>query len=134
MSITLLKPRKFNMDQDYNSVAAWWEARGWPAIPKDMLSENGLIIDDYCAGWVYSLTNSLYLVECVVSNPGSNKIIRNSAMNTLVDSLCETAKQKGARAAMSFVSQTNTPQLLKRYEDRGFKQTDRNMVSIWRDL
>lgn len=126
-----LEIRKFDPEQDYADVVAWWTARKWPTIALDLLPKTGFIVEGYgvkiCAGWLYKTDSKFALIEWIVSNPLPGHESRGEALDILMLRLVETAKRQDFKAIFSSI---DNKRLIARYKKHGFTQTDGNMTSM----
>lgn len=116
---------------NYPEVKQWWEGHKWPVIPFQMLPKTGYIIENVCAGWLYRSDSPICWVEWIISNPASEKIIRNESLNLLIDTLINKAKSEGFSHVFTSVKH---PGLIKRYESHGFTIQDSNVTHMIRSL
>ncbi len=116
---------------DYQEVRQWWEGHKWPAIPLSALPKTGLIVEGVCAGWLYSTDSSIAWMEWIVSNPLSDKTLRDASLNTLIENLLGKAKESGFTQVFTSV---NHPKLIERYQNNGFTIEDRNVTHMIRSL
>lgn len=123
-----MAPRSFT-SADYPVVCQWWTARQWPQIPLMMLPRRGFIVDGYCAGFLYLTDSPIAWLEWVVSNPDSDKIERQKALDNLISSLLNAAKEAGCKAVFSAA---NHPGLIERYKSHGFQVSDTGMTHVLR--
>lgn len=112
---------------DHITVCRWWKAHNFTALTLATLPTTGFIIDGVCAGFLYSTDSDFCLLEWVISNPEISKEERAKGLDLLIDTLLETAKEKGFRLVFSTLEH---PKLIQRYEDHGFQITDKNMTNL----
>lgn len=124
-------------DKDYQDVAAWWKAWGWPEIPREALPEMGLIVSEgevkICAGFLYRTDSCMCCIDFFVSNPEAEKKQRDAAMQMLINSLVGKAKESGFKAVFSFVRRKDGG-LIRRMIRAGYTVTDREMCHLVRGL
>lgn len=123
--------RELNKSKDYGTVSQWWKAREWPIIPLEYLPNHGLIIDNYCAGFVYNTDSAIAWIEFIVSNPNSDKVKRSQAMDILIDSLIGKARILGAKCVFT---SSNNEKLIKRFVSQGYSIADRNVTHLMRGV
>lgn len=116
----MVQARLFNIN-DYPIVSSWWTARSWPVLPLDLLPKTGVVVGDYCAGFLYSTDSRICWIEFIVSNPNTDKAERDRAMNLLLDRLIVEAKNLGCKVI--FTSAKNE-HLERRLKSKQFQQTD----------
>lgn len=129
-----MKVRDFQ-SEDYEIVSQWWGQWGWPAIPLEFLSPEGIVIENdglpVCATWIYLTNTPICWIENYISDKGADKAIRGDALDLLVLSSLEKAKDLGAAVAMSSIRHAG---LGKRLEKSGFIMSDKNMTNYVRGL
>ncbi len=120
---------------DYEIVSQWWKQWDWEGIPEAFLPENGLIVthDDIpvCAAFIYKTDTPIYWIENYISDMEADKVIRSDALDLLILSCIEKAKDMGAKVAMSSIKHNG---LGKRLEKSGFVVSDKNMTAYMRGL
>jgi len=119
--------RAFNYDTDYKEVSRWWIAGKFVPITEGCLPENGLIVPDLCAGWLYKTDSCIGILEWLVGNPDALWDERGYAQDLVISSLKQLAKDFGMEALFTYCKHER---LMKRYEDHGFKKTDENVTNF----
>lgn len=117
---------------DYPVVCDWWKAWRWPAVPRDFLSDRGLMVEEggipLCAAWIFTTNSPLAYVDWYVSNP-------NVRRPGAVEFLLEACAEEVARVGYKFIySSVRNPHLLKKMERAGFFVGDREMVNLIRKV
>ena len=71
-----MNKRRWQLNKDYPTLEYWFKLHKWDSpIPKDILPERGIIIEDICAAGLYTDTSSkLGYVYGIFSNPNIPKI------------------------------------------------------------
>ena len=107
-------------DSDWDTLVEWWNAWGWPIMPKDMLPDNGkggIMIEHkdqkIVAGFLYWSNSKLVWLDWIISNPNANKKIRKQAIEKLITTAEKMVKEAGSKYIMS-ISRSNS--LLKTHE------------------
>lgn len=123
-------------DDLYQILCGWWEARGVPALTKDLLGTQGYayFLDDkpIIAGFLYKAENSSFgMVEWIVSSPESTREQRNLGFKELMDRLLAEAKEAKIRLLMTTVKHHS---LMKRMEGEGFFQDTQNVTQMFREV
>ena len=120
---------------DYQTVSQWWKQWDWEGIPEAFLPENGLIVTHdempVCAAFIYKTDTPIYWIENYISDIEADKVIRSDALDLLILSCIEKAKDMGALVAMSSIKHNG---LGKRLEKSGFVVSDKNMTAYMRGL
>jgi hypothetical protein len=62
----------------------------------------GYWVPGICAGFLYQTDSKLALVENIVSAPDSPRDLRRSALNAVLDALCEQARCRGFKVVCGF--------------------------------
>ena len=111
-------------ESDYEILTDWWKAWGWPAMAKDMLPDNGtggIMIENkgenVVAGFVYWSNSKLVWLDWIISNPKSDKDIRQEAIKKLILTAESMTKEAGSKFMMS-ISRSNS--LLKIHKELGW--------------
>lgn len=116
---------------DYPMISTWWAARQWPSLPIEMLPKNGFVVDNYCAGFLYSTDSQICWMEFLVSNPATDSKARNEAMNLLIATLLGRAKDLGFSIIFTSVIDEK---LKNRYQTHDFIVTETGMTNLIRRL
>jgi hypothetical protein len=125
-----MEVRKFQYS-DYPSLYSWWTAHKWQPVAIEALPKTGLVIEGVCAGFIYKTDSNMCLIEWIISNPETDKNVRNDALDLLINKLVDTAKEMGFTLAFTSVQHQG---LLKRYENHKFIVTDQQMTNMIRVL
>jgi hypothetical protein len=101
-----MRIRPIDIETEYETLKAWWEARGLAAPSKVILQgatgfavahQEGHVDRDLVAGWIYvSNKGVIGFVEWVTSNPGTEGV--RAALTMLYDFLEIFAKDAGCVA------------------------------------
>lgn len=88
-------------ESDWETMCSWWKWWKWPEVNKDMLPLNGcggLMVykEDIpiAAGFLYLSNSKVAWLDWVVSNPQYRDSDRKEALEILINSLEEVAKQQ----------------------------------------
>lgn len=123
--------RKFDPEQDYETVAHWWKKREWPVVPLALLSKTAFIVEDdtqaYAAGWLYKTDSKFALLEWIIANPDCEQKKRAQSLDILISRLMEAARQGGFSNVFSSIS---NERLIERYKKHGFKTSDKGMTNM----
>ncbi len=121
--------------EDYDTLSKWWAQWCWDAVPQAFLPETGLIVmcnkTPICAAFIYRTDTPIYWVENYISNKEASKTIRSEALDLLILSCIEKAKNMGALVAMSSIKHNG---LARRLGKSGFIVSDKNMTTYMRVL
>lgn len=119
------KVRAFE-EADYAAICEWWEARGWPQLPLDLLPQIGGIVDDKAVGFLYRTDSAVGWMEWIVASPGNG-----AAVPAIVDYLIEKAAEVGCKIVLTT---TNNDKLKSWYKEAGFEVTDTTMTNMVRRI
>ena len=111
-------------ESDYEILTDWWKAWGWPVIVKDMLPDNGtggIMIENegenVVAGFLYWSNSKMVWLDWIISNPKTNRDIRQEAIKKLIVTAELMVKESKSKYMMS-VSRSNS--LLKIHKELGW--------------
>lgn len=119
------------LDTDYAEVCSWWEKHEWPKFPLSLLPKTGFIVRGVAAGFMYDTDSGVGILEWVVSNPDSDKIKRNEALDLVVKSLLEEGKRMGK--TFMFTS-SNNKNLIERFVRHGFNLAEQDVTHMARGV
>jgi hypothetical protein len=125
-----MEVRKYQ-PSDYFELCTWWELQKWPSMGQDHLPENGFIVEGIAAGFLYKTDSKFALMEFIIANPKTEKETRAQALDLVIDSLLNLAKELDFKSVFSSITH---PKLLQRYQQHGFVVTDENMTNLVRSL
>jgi hypothetical protein len=114
---------------DYSVISEWWKSHKWPVLPEHMLPKTGMIIDNFCAGFLYKTDSSIAWLEFIISNPSTKKEERADALDILIKGLVNRAKEDGFKTIFTSVEH---PSLITKYKNNGFVIGDTNMTNLVR--
>lgn len=129
-----LKVRKFSKE-DHKDIVNWWNEQDFPALPIELLSPNGFIVEDeeekIAATWVYRTDSPIYIMEWTVGNPSLDFKKRGAGLDLLIDNASTWAKEDGA---LLLFTMAEHKRLISRLENKNFTKTDENMTHFMRRL
>lgn len=76
---------------DYSQVSKWCFLRDISAPPKWSIPETGLIVDDVAVAFLIVTNNHIGILDFFISNPLSDKHMRNRALERMSIALIELA-------------------------------------------
>ena len=136
MTLSETKPtyaaRMIDLEADYDTVAPWWPAHGWAAVPRNILPRLGVMIEiagrPAAAAWLY-MDNSIGvgMMEWAVTNPANTPRESLKACTMLVDCIRDCAAQNDYGVVLTSAKQ---PALIRLYEKAGFQKTDEGMAHL----
>ena len=90
-----MNSRRWHLNKDYPTLERWFKLHKWDSpIPKDILPERGIIIEDICAAGLYTDSSSkLGYVYGIFSNPNIPKIKLFKAMQLCFNDIKLIAKE-----------------------------------------
>lgn len=136
MSIPAVKPNltlRTYIDSDYTTLIGWWKHYNWPSPPQDFLPETGYIVevDGKPAGavFVYKTNSKAVLMEWLVTDPTTDKEIRDTMVSDLIEIVAHTCALEGFKYIYTCVK---LPKLISRLENHGFSKADEGMSNMIR--
>lgn len=125
----------FKIDQyqayDWEILKEWWEDHGWTPIPDSFLPNVGKIVRieevPVCAGFLYRTDSLICILEWVISDKKSDRIIREQALDLLIETLIEVAKKAGFKMIHTSIKH---PRLIERMKKHGFSINDEGMTNM----
>ena len=124
-------------ESDYEILTDWWKAWNWPILVKDMLPDNGtggIMVENegenIVAGFLYWSNSKMVWLDWIISNPKTNRDIRQEAIKKLILTAESMTKEAGSKFMMS-ISRSNS--LLKIHKELGWtidKTPSHEMVKI----
>jgi len=113
-----------NAFDELQDAINWWKAWKWPVIVKDMLPDNGtggIMIEhegeNVVAGFLYWSNSKMVWLDWIISNPKTNRDIRQEAIKKLILTAEHMTKKAGSKYMMS-ISRSNS--LLKTHKQMGW--------------
>lgn len=123
--------RDIDLSKDYLQLCIWWSTQGWPCVQKDMLPTTGLIVEDYCAGFIYSTDSSMCLLEWVIADKDTDKELRSQALDILLNGLVKKTEELGFK---HIYTSTKHTKLIERYKQFNFEELDLQMTNLMRTI
>lgn len=96
-----LSVRRFEL-ADYLIICEWWKDWNQPIPSLEILPQNGLIIPNVAALFLYKTDSTLCLVENLVTNKNYREKDRHDLINKLFDEVFLLAKEIGFKHVVSF--------------------------------
>jgi hypothetical protein len=112
---------------DYEHIAPWWTGHDQVTVPPDYLSNVGFIVEGILALWVFKVTSSLYMLECLISNPGSTTPERDEAFKEIMKSVMEYTREAGGKA---LVVLTNHPKVISNFKSQDFTVAETGLTQL----
>lgn len=128
--------RYFDKEKDYEDVYDWWNSHeDWTPIPKEMLGDDGFIVEKegkkLVAVWVYSTSCPIYIMEWLVSNPDTTWEERNEAIDMAIECCVMWCKKEGGKILFTM---TKNERLLEKLQNNNFNKTEDNMTHLIRSV
>lgn len=116
--------RAIDLDKDHETLLKWWKGYSWPAVPKDALPQNGIMIEDLCAGFIYKTDSSIAWIEWIIGNPEASPQERRNALEALIPELVRKAREMGFKSIFGALKAGQSLHLEKIYEANGLPVSD----------
>lgn len=127
-----LVKRSFDFSKHYAIIQQWWKEYKSFAPLQEHLSQNGFIIyleeKPICAGFVYKTDSKICWFEQQISNPDTDKEVRDAALSLLIDTAIDWASSENF--SLIFTS-TNSAKFQSRLEKTGFVVVDNNQTHLF---
>lgn len=88
--------RRYTED-DYPMLAEWWKEWDFMPIPKHILSDIGVIVDDTAAAFLYVTNSSVAWIQWYISDKKISPLKRSRCFDALVKTLTDIAEMHGAK-------------------------------------
>jgi hypothetical protein len=119
-------------ESDYQTVEAWWQGHGWPAVPSVMLPKLGAVAYSgevgLAAGWLYMDNSSgVAMLEWLVTKPE----VKGTATGRGLQLMCEYLSPPANAVGHTIMLTPCRQESLARFHERnGFQTTDRKMIHM----
>jgi len=128
--------REINLDVDHPVLATWWEAHGWPVVPRAILPKLGVMAlsgDMRVAAAFLYMDNSVgvSMLEWLVTNPDATGKQSLAAIGAVIGFLSERALEMDYGVMLTSCRQ---PGLARIYQHHGFEKTDEGVIHMVRKL
>lgn len=109
-------------NNDYPQLCEWWVAWGWEQpMPQNLLGDGIMICNDdvnICAGFLYTIKEApIAWFTFPVSNPEVRGDIRKYSIQSLIETMTQKAKDKGAILVYSALRNTS---MIEAQREAGF--------------
>jgi len=128
-----LKVRALN-ESDWETLQLWWKLWQWPVITKEMLPLNGIgglmVYKDeklIAAGFLYLSNSKVAWLDWIISNPSYKDRDKKQALQLLISSLEEVAKQQDYNIIISIARHKG---LIKTHRELGYTVDDNPSYEI----
>lgn len=133
----MLETRLLN-ESDYSTLTDWWNKENFTPPPQKTLPLNGIggimICKDgidICAGFLYTTNSSISWLEFVIANKTYRQEDRKQAIQLLIKSLCNIAKDLGYDTVFSVCQ---NPFLINHFKNEGFIADERKSTEMVKRL
>jgi hypothetical protein len=127
--------RVFNKDKDYDIIVNWFNDRNFDYPKISLLPPTGILLShdkkDIAAGFLFKTDANVAVIGNLISNPYTDKKIRQKAINYILEILSKIAKDGKFELV---TCATNIEKLGSRFEELGFLKTDTNVSHYGRLL
>ena len=127
----MVSARPIDMSMDYATLCMWWSKYGSRSPRPQHYSKTGFMVEvegqQICAGFLYRTDATICLFEFMVCNPDASKDKRKIALEYLIETIKEKAKELGYD--LIYISIASKP-FIKKLENAGFITLERNQVHM----
>lgn len=117
---------------DYAMIKDWMGRRGFPVPPEQFLPDDGFVVGDYAAGFLYvTSSGNMAWLEWVSANPDKTAEERSLGLDALLFHVEQIAKEKGMLAIFSSSKLDAYGKVLER---NGFQKSDDGVTHYLRSL
>lgn len=124
-----MKVRRINGEEDMEVINAWLIARGEPSNLVEDMPKIGYIVEhenDYLgAGYLRAVEGDIGIMEGLVTNPAADSALRHVAIESIVTTIVERAKDLGVICILSWTSE---PSILARSKKHGFREPKTTLI------
>lgn len=129
----IIETRLINLNNDYELFSKWWIDHNHVIIPKDMLSEFGVICyinkKPIAAMWLYPVLSCKWsMIRFPISSKDSSKNERNIAMDYVLNNLFNISKDMGYT---NVFCTTNHSSLIKKLKKIGMTLSSEDCKHFW---
>jgi len=128
-----LKARELR-ESDWNELPSWWKWWRWPDVSREILPLNGLggimVYKDninIAAGFLYLTNSNVVWLDWIISNPEYKDKDRKQALELLINTLEEVAKQQGYSVIITI---TKSKHLIDTHKKLGYTMDENPSYEI----
>lgn len=130
-----MKIKKYSELEDFPYIVLWAHKRELGLPDPQYYPECGMVVETdegkrICSGFLFRTDAKFSIIGAVMSDPESDPLVRNQALDVLFDGLIELSRQCGFK--MISVS-TNNQRLCARYEKHGFVAREKGLTIFLRE-
>jgi hypothetical protein len=130
-----MKLETFEVGKHLTYVKAWWHSRQSVDFHERMLPDCGFVAYEQdrpvAMAFLFTTNSKIAILGWPVSDPESDKQVRDKALNEVFKTLHFLARQKGFEIAWTT---SGIPALQKRYENLGYVVGDGNINQYHKEL
>ena len=94
--------RKWDRNNDYDTLVSWWKAWEFGIVPKECLPPDGIIVEQdgkpLCAGGLYiGVGTEFAFMEWIVTDKNAESRKIHQALRICIDELINLGKSKGMK-------------------------------------
>ena len=123
------------LENDYQTIASWWEDYSWPIVPKEILPQNGFMVKSeevpLVAGFCYKTDSPILIFEWIVGNPKVEKSLRKEGLKYLINYVTLWSKSQGFS---KIITMTKNSGMVESLKDCKFQETDKEMIHFMRSI
>lgn len=97
--------------EDFHQIETWLKDRSMKVFHPRILPENGYIVDEVCALFLYKTDSDISYIENLITNPHSEQEYRNLCINAVIEACFSRATELGYKFVMGV---TDNFQVVKR--------------------
>jgi len=133
----MMKARKWNLDNDYETLKKWWEDWEFGVVPLEVLPPLGIMIENnegpICAAGLYVGTGTKFcIMEWLIKDKHSSLKESHRAIQLCINEVIKLAKDNDCTLMYTV---TGDDSLMKRYTRlHGMKLTENNVRTFIKDL
>lgn len=112
---TMPQVRLVDIDQDYETLSAWYQGYGQTPPHKSEFGKVGFMIDNLGAIGILSTDSSITFFEPLIGNPNAEPSERGAAIASLIEMATDYCKMQGQRNIYVLASNPKVASMDKKY-------------------
>jgi hypothetical protein len=125
----------FELDKHYRMLEDWAKKRSYPSMKKEFVPRVGYIVyngpDPIAAAFLHQNDSGFATIADLIADPDSKVEDRSEALDFLISSLLETAKELGFTAVGAAAA---IGKMVDRFVAHGFVVRETNVTHLYRRL
>lgn len=122
-------PRFYEPDLDLAIVKSWWAEHESPVDLESILPDDGVIIPNVCAAWLYLTSNSnIGWIAWMVGNPRAHARDVHDGLEIVIDELKAFARTMDVEMVTVTTEFSGIVKVLHRV---GFESTPNKVTALW---